>query len=330
VRNTGPETWRLAETKLGYHWYYFDGAEAVWSAGTAPLPRDVPAGETVIVPDVAVRVPDYNGPMYLVFDLEVGGSYVSTLPGSRGADLLVLSTLISGGRHLPLDLTPIVDTDGISTLANRADGDLDGNGGTLPAELLPPYVLRPPLGTVPQQTNLYPCGLWDRLVGMKSSPQGPVTDAVTFRFPDKREHSMNVVSCAGQRIQLSTGPVTALHLLGCATAPDAAGSFTIVFKDGTSAQLPLTMSLWTAPPHHGEHIAFASPRRHTPRGDDPVGGAYLNHYTLYLEGAKPLAAIVLPQNRSMKVFAITVEALEQRSSLTDPSRIRLPPNLVPK
>jgi hypothetical protein len=154
---------------------------------------------------------------------------------------------------------------------------------------------------------------------------------VTFRFPDKREKAKNVVSCGGQRIELSTGPVTAIHLLGCATAPDAAGSFTIIFKDGTSVQQPLTMSLWTAPPRHGEHVAFVTPRRHTPQGDDPAGGAYLNHYTLYLEGAKALAAIVLPQNRAMKVFAITVEALEQRSSLTDPtSRIRLPPNLVPK
>ena len=42
----------------------------------------------------------------------------------------------------------------------------------------------------------------------------------------------------------------AIHLLGCATAPDAAGNFTLVYKDGSTDQRPLTMSLWTAPPSH--------------------------------------------------------------------------------
>jgi hypothetical protein len=291
----------------------------------------VSAGETVIVPGVAVRVPDYNGPMYLVFDLQLGGSYASTGPSTRGADILVLAALITGGRQIPLDLTPVFDTDGISAVSNRADGDIDGKGETLPAELMPPYVLRPPLGTVPMQTNLYPCGLWDRIVGIRSTPQGPLTDNVTFRFPDKRERVKNVVSCAGQRVELSTGPVTAIHLLGCATAADAAGTFTVLYKDGTTSQQPLTMSLWTALPRNGEHVAFVVPRRHAAQGNDPPGAAYLSHYTLHLEGAKALAGIVLPQNRAMKVFAITVEALELRASPFDPNqRIRLPANLLPK
>jgi hypothetical protein len=331
VRNIGPDTWKAAESRLGYHWYYFDGSEAAWSAGTAPLPKDVAPGEEVIVPDVSVTVPDYNGPMYLAFDLQLGGGYASTSPSSRGLDLLVVTTLISGGRMSPVDLSAHFDTDGISSDTNRADGDFDGAGATLPAESLPPYVLRPPTGAVALQTNLYPCGLWHRPVGTAPGREGQVKETVTFSYPEKRERGKNAMSCAGQRLELPSVALTALHLLGCGTAPDAAGSFTVVYKDGSTDRRPVTMSLWTAPPRHGEHVAFACPHRHTPQGDTASGGAYLNHYTIAVDGTKPVAALILPDNRAMKVLAVTLEWQEARPASPGATpRLRLPPALQPR
>jgi len=330
LRNIGPDTWKAADTRLGHHWYHFDGSEAIWSAGTTALTRDVKPGEEIVVREVTVTAPDFNGPMYLVFDLQIAGRYASTMTSTRGQDILVLATLINGGRYLPQDLAAVLDTDGISSAGNRTDGDLDGKGGTFPAERLPPYILRQPQGAPALQTSHYPCGLWARPVGTRPSPEGPVRDMVSFRYPDKRERTMNAVSCNGQRLDLSTEPATAVHLLGCATAADATGTITLVFKDGTALQRPLKMSLWTAPPTNGEHTAFGFDYRHTPQGDNVAGGAYLNHYTLRLDNAKALAAVVLPRNPAMKVFALTVETLDARGPANTGGRYRLPPNLQPK
>src|SRR5262249_1303185 len=41
LRNAGPETWKASTTKVGHHWYYFDGTEAVWAGETTSLPNDV-------------------------------------------------------------------------------------------------------------------------------------------------------------------------------------------------------------------------------------------------------------------------------------------------
>jgi hypothetical protein len=153
---------------------------------------------------------------------------------------------------------------------------------------------------------------------------------VSFRYPDKRDRTMNAVSCVGQRIALSTGPSTAIHLLGCATAPDASGMVTLVFKDGSTVQRPLAMSLWTAPPKNGEHTAYYCAYRHTAQGDERAGGAYLNHYTLRFDNGKALAAVVLPRNAAMKIFALTVEALDVRVPVDAGGRYRLPANLQPK
>src|SRR5215468_1842734 len=45
VRNAGPQTWRKEGTRLGYHWYYLDGLEAVWEDETTPLPQDMEPGQ---------------------------------------------------------------------------------------------------------------------------------------------------------------------------------------------------------------------------------------------------------------------------------------------
>ena len=46
VRNVGPQTWAKGAARVGYHWYYLDGTEAVWQDETTALPQDIePGGE---------------------------------------------------------------------------------------------------------------------------------------------------------------------------------------------------------------------------------------------------------------------------------------------
>jgi hypothetical protein len=277
-------------------------------------------GETVVVPDVRVQVPDFTGPMYLTMDLKRGQNYASTGSNSRGADIYVLPVNLVGGTMAPLDLSTFFDTDGISLDTNRSDGDLDGHGHTLPGEGLPPYLWRTPEGTAQIESPLlYPCGLWTRPVN-----QG---DRVPFRYPEKRDGVKNVLTCAGQRLEFLPGVRSAIHLLGTATGAEASGEVTLVYRDGTTSTQPLEMSSWMEGPHHGEHAAFTCLHRHTATADEPGTRCYLYHYTLRPQRGKSLAALELPRNAAMKVLAITLETDTRPDTL--PS-LRLPGILSPK
>jgi hypothetical protein len=319
LRNNGPEPWSALTDRVVYHWYFFDGSEARWAGLETKLPADVQPGETVVVPDVRVQVPDFTGPMYLTLDLKRGQNYASTGASSRGGDLYVLPVNIIGGAMAPVNLAPLFDTDGLSFDMNRSDGDLDGKGHTLPAESLPPYVWHVPAGAAPVETPLYPCGLWARPVN-----QG---DRVPFWYPEKRDGGKNLLSCAGQRLEFPPDVRSAVHLLGMATETGASGDVTLIYRDGTTSKSKLEMSSWTEGPQHGEHVAFTALHRHSATADEPGARCCLYHYSLRAQRGKTLVALELPNNPVMKVMAVTLET-ETRPD-TVPA-LRLPGILAPK
>jgi len=318
LRNNGPAQWNATTDRLVSHWYFFDGSEARWAGVETPLPNDVRPGETVVVPDVRIQVPDFTGPMYLTMDLKHGQNYASTGSNSRGNDIYVMPVNLVGGAMAPVNLSSLYDTDGISSDTSRADGDLDGQGHTLPAEGLPPYQWRPPAGVARIESPIYPCGLWTR----------PVSDGdrVPFWYPDKGDGNKNLITCAGQRLEFPPGGRSAVHLLGTATAADAQGDVTFIYQDGTTTVVPLEMSSWTEGPQHGEHVAFTCLHRHSATADEPGVRCCLYHYTLHPQRGKTLVAIELPRTAAMKVMAVTLEA-ETRPELPG---LHLPGLLAPK
>lgn len=310
IRNNGVEVWSPLKERVVYQWFYPDGSESVGPVEAARLPGEVRPGETVIVSDVAIRVPDTLGPMYLVFDLKRGDRLVSGAVNTRGMHLLVHPVNVvtaevterGATQVLPVSLAPFFNVDGISFDTNRADGDLDGEGHSFPGELLPPYVFRPGAGSPAISPTLYPSGLWVRPIAAQKD-----TERVFFRFPDKREGEKNGVACQGQRIAVPTAPRRAVHLLATATAGGTSGTVTFLYADGSRTEAVVSMSSWTEGPRHGEPIAFTCRHRHRPDGDEPGVRVHLYQYTLAPDPKKPLAAILLPQNPAMKVFAITLE-----------------------
>ncbi|MBN1139482.1 MAG: discoidin domain-containing protein [Anaerolineae bacterium] len=75
VRNDGRGTWANSgarAVKLGYRWIDAGGAATQWVR--TPLPKAVPANETVTVPQVAVRPPDKPGFYTLELDMVEGAS----------------------------------------------------------------------------------------------------------------------------------------------------------------------------------------------------------------------------------------------------------------
>lgn len=267
-----------------------------------PAPQPVVVVQQTIVRDVPVQVPHYFGPMYCVFDLVRDGQPASIAPGLKGTDILAVPVNVYSPEYLPLPLTPFFNVDGVSSDLNRADGDVDGYGNSLPAEQLPPYVTRPAVGTGPAASPIYPCGLWVR--GLNQ----PGSDRVNFLYPSKADHALNMIACAGQQIPLVAGPRLAVHLLALATAEDAPGDFHLFYEDGSSESRPVTFTYFTDPPRHGEHAAIVTAHRHTRQGDDLQSRCYLNHYVLPADSRKPLAALQLPQNKAIKIMAITLQS----------------------
>jgi hypothetical protein len=327
VRNNGPELWSPLRDRVVCRWYYPDGSPAGGTSDAARLPSEVRPGETAVVPEVTIRVPASPGPMFLVFDLKRGDRLVSAAANSRDTHLLVhpANVVASGSEagagtdrsarpvgpatdsFLAITLASWVNVDGISMDIHRADGNLDGDGRSFPGEPLPPYVWRPGLGSPALNVTLYPSGLWVRPLAEGDTPASPEAAPVPFRFPDKREGEKNAVACSGQRIPVPAGRRRAVHLMATATVPGAAGTLTLVFGDGTTAEKPIAVSEWTAGPQHGESIAFICRHRHRRDGDEPSVRAYLYHYRVDSDPNRPLAAVILPQNSGIKLFALTLE-----------------------
>jgi alpha-mannosidase len=110
----------------------------------------------------------------------------------------------------PLDLP--FNLDGISTEANRADGDFDGRGRTYPAEQLP---------------RTFSAG------------------AVAFRFGPVAAAAPNAVAARGQRIALPAGTFNRVYILASSVGGDQKSMVTIERRRAAAARVPLNVQEWT-------------------------------------------------------------------------------------
>lgn len=299
IRNLGPQTWRKEATRIGYHWYYLDGLEAVWEDQTTPLPQDVPPGGEVSDILALISAPPYDGIYWLVWDLQVGDTWASTLPSVRPYETLVHRVEVVHGRLKFVQLDKAYNLDGISDALDRSDGDFDGRGRTLPAEIVPPFVL----------AETVPSTLWMPIkgTGLDSSRK------ISFRWGPKGAGEKNVLMCAGQKVPLAEPRKAeicrAVHLLAAATKESVTGGFTLVFADGTQQFTSFPVSGWDSGPQLGEEVAFVIPYTHNRSSDQPQGPVALYRYTIPVGERKPLAAIILPNAPDIKIIAITLEKL---------------------
>jgi alpha-mannosidase len=241
-------------------------------------------------------------------------------PGAWGARVAAITST-------PVDLP--FNLDGISTEANRADGDFDGHGRTFPAELL---------------------------------PQGLQVDGVDFRFGPTGAGAPNVVAAKGQRIALPAGTYNRVYILAAAVGGDARTDLTIERHGGAPARTTFGVQEWTgaigqwdsrlrddrmmrerfvpeitkdqswplamieaqtvtkwqagAPvPVQGlgqirpgfvkrDEVAWVATHRHAPQGNEIYIYGYVFKYGVDLP--KGAAAIVLPDDERIRVFAMTL------------------------
>jgi alpha-mannosidase len=112
----------------------------------------------------------------------------------------------------PLDLA--FNLDGVSTDANRQDGNFDGRGRSLAAELLPPAL----------QLN-----------------------GVSFKFGPTSPGALNVLIPRRQKLTLPKGSDRRLFVLAAAVGGDAVTSLTLVGLSGRLQTVPITIREWQGP-----------------------------------------------------------------------------------
>lgn len=298
LRNMGPQTWRKEATRIGYHWYYLDGTEVVWEDETTPLPQDVPPGGEIPEMLVWINPPPNDGTYWLVWDVKIGDTWASTLPSARPYETLVHQIEVVRGRLTFVDLRKVYNLDGIAGDADRADGDFDGTGRTLPAELVPPFA----------NSDTAPSTLWLPMRGAGvDSPR-----RISFRWGPKGDGEKNVVQCAGQRVPVAVDMRKAevyktVHLLAAATKEDTSGAFTLIFADGSEQFTSFPFSRWDGPPTLGEEVSYICRYSRTRAGDATDRPVALFRYAIPISEPKKLAAIVLPNQPALKIVAITLE-----------------------
>jgi len=210
---------------------------------------------------------------------------------------------MAGDRHARLDLSPYLNNSGIAPDGRTADGGLDGMGTAFRAESLP----------APGTTI--------------------ISQGTPFLLPGRNRQSKDNISCEGQEIPLPRGPWEALHVLGMCDWRAFEEPLRLKAADGTCVERRLGLS--DAPRYqglrYGEHAALSCPLI-TPDtsiplysliGIPPPRAGYemketrieagIWHQVVPLHGPRPLSGLVLPDNPSMHLFAMTSVAADEAS-----------------
>ncbi|RKY25130.1 MAG: alpha-mannosidase [Planctomycetota bacterium] len=193
--------------------------------------------------------------------------------------------------------------DVVSTNKNKADGKFDKDGRTIPAELLPSYI---------------------------------ISEGIRFKIGDTSDGKNNVLACRGQTIELPQGDYNRIYLLASATE-DTSG----VFKVGDS-ECELGVQCWTGyigqydtrvwDKKFGEidhtwdgkltglevgyikrdNLAWFGGHRNNADGSfEAYHYSYIFKYALDMPAGT--AKLTLPDNGAIKIFAVTVAKNENDS-----------------
>ncbi len=298
LQNTGTQTWRRNQVRVGYHWYFQDGTEYFFENETTPIPEDVTPGSQTQELLAWITPPPADGQYWLVWDVKFGDTWASTVAGTRVGDSVLHSIQVIGDRLVFTDLTKSYNTDGVSDADNLASANFDGQGRSFPAALLPPFPDSP----------IAPAGMW--LPTDKTGAES--LRRVGFRWGPKEGKSKNMIACMGQRVELgklSEGFCHLLHLVAASSGKEAQINVKLIFEEptGTSEDLySLTVSPWDHPGETKDEIVALTPW-HNERSGAKTGAVALYHYQIKIRSPRKLIAIQLPLAPEVKIAAITLE-----------------------
>lgn len=174
-------------------------------------------------------------------------------------------------RQSEVDLSAYYNMDGISSDDSRSDGDLDGAGHTLSAEVLP-----------------------DRYQNGKYN----------FKFGSKQTLANNIIKATGQTIILPQGNQSNIQLAGFSTSGIQNGTFRIHYTDSSYSDTALTFQDWLGVP--GSHKILEAFNHYHSADRDKVAVNRIYVYELSLDRLKTVSSIELPNNTHIKLLAMTL------------------------
>ena len=192
---------------------------------------------------------------------------------------------------LMLNIVPFFNNDGISSDADRTDGDFTGAGNTYPEEDLPP------------SNSIVEC------------------EGVAFRFPDKADGLNNNVSLEGQRIPVPQNLYDSLYFLGASSGYSLEDTVRFTFVDGTVEDVFLGLSSWRLCHglKYGERVAIKCSGYHFPSQHvytnriDVDYGIWMQQIPINDRGI--LNNITFPDNSDMHIFSVTLRRACAESAL---------------
>jgi hypothetical protein len=121
-------------------------------------------------------------------------------------------------------------------------------------------------------------------------------------------NASDVISGAGQTVNLTSGKFSMLYLLGTAVnGNQTAQSFTVHYSDGSTVAYSVSLSDWFTPQNYsGESIVATMSHRDVSNGTTGSGPCYIYSYGLITENTKTITSITLPNNANVEILSITL------------------------
>ncbi len=143
---------------------------------------------------------------------------------------------------------------------------------------------------------------------LSSNLLGPSLTAGGATFGIGPADASDVVSAAGQTIDLPAGNDAALKLLAIAVNRNQPRrTFTVTYTDGTRATFKQSISNWATPKRYaGESTALLTNYRDTARGRKQPGRFRVSVYTFTLDPTKTVRSLTLPKDADVEVLAATL------------------------
>ncbi len=178
------------------------------------------------------------------------------------------------GESVPIDISDYANFDPVSYFLNREDSDEMG-------------LFRFPADPLPTNRIAFSHG-------------------IPYQMLDYSDGRKTAVLPKSQEIELQEGRYQGLSFLGFGHDGKHPGTFTLVYKDGSTDEINSQIPEWCTPPPEGFHVAFKAPHRYVPWG---LSGppCELFSTTLDVDKDKVLTKIILPEiDEDAYIFALTL------------------------
>ncbi|MEU9593731.1 TIM-barrel domain-containing protein [Streptomyces sp. NPDC048193] len=212
------------------------------------------------------------------YDLSARASYTTRQHSTYSVSTRTATTLAHPS------LASAADNVGVTKQDAPAPGDIDGGGSSFISE---------------------------RLAQQGVTPGAAVrANGFSFTWPDAAPGTPDNVTGKGQTIQVSGDEKgNALAFLGTGTSGSAEGTATVHYTDGTTTEAELGFPNWCCLPtdRYGARTAITTKGKNTPSGPAYDTVEYrLYTKTLRIDPDKDVAAVTLPANSAVHVFALDV------------------------